>query len=75
MRSTPDSYAAPGKMFNWILYIKDYFSKFSSLYTLETKEAIRVSSKLSEWIRMFGAPVTFCDMGRGEKENNNKARS
>ena len=65
MRSTPDSYAVPGKMFNWILHIKDHFSKFSSLYALETKQAIGVSSKLGEWIGMFGAPeILQCDNGR-----------
>lgn len=64
MRSTPDTISCPGKSFNWILHLKDHFSKFSSFYALEKKDSVGVACKLGEWFGMFGPPeIIQCDNG------------
>ena len=56
--------AIPDGDFQWILHIKDHFSKFSSLYALKRKTAQEVYDKMSEWIGIVGAPrIIQCDNG------------
>ena len=42
--------------FQWILHIKDHFSKFSSAYPLCSKEAQAVADKLLQQFYSFGVP-------------------
>jgi hypothetical protein len=50
MRCRPD-----GK-FNWILHVKDHFSKFSWAYPLESKQPESVTEKLLNQFYTFGPP-------------------
>jgi transposase InsO family protein len=42
--------------FQWILHIKDHFSKFSWAYPLCSKEAQSVAEKLLQQFYLFGVP-------------------
>ncbi len=58
MRATPDGNK------NWILHVKDHFSKFTTLYTLVDKTAAEVAIGISEWIGLFGVlRILQCDNG------------
>ncbi|CAF1545405.1 unnamed protein product, partial [Rotaria sordida] len=51
--------------FKWIFHAKDYFSKYSWLYPLVTKEAINVAETLKSIFYQFGPPrILQSDNGR-----------
>ena len=62
MRYRPD-----GK-FNWILHVKDHFSKFSWAYPLESKEPESVAEKLLNQFYTFGPPCILQSGGDNGKE-------
>ncbi len=41
---------------NWILHLRDHFSKYSWAYPLPSKHAAKVASKLKSTFCMFGSP-------------------
>ena len=52
-------------IFNWILLIKDHFSKYSFLRPLTSKGARQVARELEYWIQMMGPPrLIQCDNGK-----------
>ena len=61
MRCRPD-----GK-FNWILHVKDHFSKFLWAYPLESKEPESVAEKLLNQFYTFGIPCIL-QSGDNRKE-------
>ena len=55
----------PSGDYNWILHVKDHFSKFSMLYPLKRKEAIMVCDCLEQFIKHYDIPdIIQCDNGR-----------
>lgn len=60
MRATPDG------LYNWILHIRDHYSKYSWLYALKSKEASEVADRIIEWIAGCGEPphILQCDNGK-----------
>jgi hypothetical protein len=60
MRCRPD-----GK-FNWILHVKDHFSKFSWAYPLESKQPKSVAEKLLNQFYAFGPPCIL-QSGKGKE--------
>ena len=63
MRSRPDH--SSGKIFRWILQLKDHFSKFCWAQPLESKEANAVYSVVRYIFFNFGPPrILQSDNGR-----------
>ena len=63
MRSRPDH--SSGKIFRWILQLKDHFSKFCWAQPLESKEANAVYSVVRNVFFNFGPPrILQSDNGR-----------
>ena len=59
----------PDGQYQWVLHIKDHFSKFSTLYAQKSKQAIEVRDHLAVWIGFFGVPkIIQSDNGREFKE-------
>jgi len=53
-----------GQKYQWCLYIRDHFSKFSAAYRLETKESESVDIQLGGFIGIIGIPsILQCDNG------------
>jgi hypothetical protein len=46
--------------FNWILQIKDTFSRYIWLYALKDKSSEEVGNALAHWIGGNGHPWAFC---------------
>ena len=64
MRSRPD-HVDSGKIFKWIIQLKDHFTKFCWAQPLETKEAKEVFSVVRNIFFNFGPPrVLQSDNGR-----------
>jgi len=42
--------------YNFIMHVKDHFTKFSWLYALKSKEAIHVANNLRQLFYTFGPP-------------------
>lgn len=59
MRCRPDG------EYNWILHLRDHYSKFSWLYPLKSKTSDEVADRVIEWIASCGeAPsIIQCDNG------------
>jgi len=52
-------------IYEWVLHIKDHFSKYSFLRSLTTKDARQVARELEYWIQLMGPPrILQCDNGR-----------
>jgi len=59
-----DMRADPDGEYQWILHIRDHFSKFSCAYPLKSKESMEVAIALMVWIGQFGPPkILQCDNG------------
>src|SRR5436309_8367592 len=39
------------------MHLKDHFSKFTQLYSLQAKSSAEVAMRISEWIGTFGLPT------------------
>jgi len=52
-------------IYEWILHIKDHFSKYSFLRSLTAKGARQVARELEYWIQLMGPPrILQCENGR-----------
>jgi len=59
-----DMRANSHKGYHWILYIKDYFSKYTFLYPLPDKTAAGVAICIAQWLGIVGIPrILQCDNG------------
>lgn len=60
LRGTPDG------DYNWILHIRDHYSKYSWLYPLKSKEASEVADRIVDWVASCGEPphILQCDNGK-----------
>jgi hypothetical protein len=55
----------PSERYQWILHVKDHFSKYSMLYALHSKHAEGIADALGEFIKAFGPPkIVQCDNGK-----------
>lgn len=55
----------PDEQFQWIVHVKDHFSKYSCLYPLRSKHAQGVANCLSMWLRNFRPmKILQCDNGK-----------
>jgi hypothetical protein len=62
MRHQPDG------PYNWILLVIDHFSRFTTLYPLQTKHVAEVAGALAQWLGVFETPKYIqCDNGRDFK--------
>ena len=56
--------ADPDREYQWILHIRDHFSKYSCAYPLKSKESSEVAITLMVWIGQFSPPkILQCDNG------------
>jgi hypothetical protein len=54
----------PDRQYKWIVHIKDYFSKYSCLYPIKSKQA-EMANNILLFIGAFGPPrILQCDNGR-----------
>lgn len=59
-----DFTGVPSEGYNWVLYIKDHFSKMTHLYPLKFRHASEIAIHLDKFIRYFGAPeILQCESG------------
>ena len=59
-----DMRADPDGEYQWILHIRDHFSKYSCAYPLKAKESMEVAIALIVWIGQLGPPkILQCDNG------------
>ncbi len=64
MRTRPDA-SSNGKIYRWILQLKDHFTKYCWAKPLEHKEAKEVYNVIREIFYLFGAPrILQSDNGR-----------
>jgi len=57
--------ATPYNGNQWILHIKDHFSKYSFLYALPDKTTAGVAKCVAQWLGIVGIPqILQCDNGK-----------
>ena len=57
-------------IYNWILHLKDHFSKYSFLRPLTSKGARQVATELEYWIQLMGPPrLIQCNNGKEFKSD------
>jgi len=59
-----DFTSQPDGEYNWVLQIKDHFSRMIWLFPLKDKSSLEVARALTTWIAWCGQPCRFyCDNG------------